>query len=282
MARNTSHGEDANIGQEETYGVGYNSDVTDFFGARRANTHTAFFLPYLRAGMNLLDCGCGPGSITTDLAEIVYPGRVVGIDMESSQIEIARNHAMKRNVSNVEFEMANVYEIPFAEESFDAVLMHGLAEHLNDPPRAFAQAYSVLKSGGIVATRDADWGGFLMAPSDPTLEQFFQLYQKVMRHGGGDPHFGRRQKLVLKEAGFEDIRVSASYDCWSQTPEATREIAEMFASMCLDSTTVEEAVRLNYANSSTFEKMSAAFKKWGEHPAAFMAEAWGEAIGRKA
>ena len=62
--------------------VKYSSDLLDFFTDRSARSNAKFFIDHLRSGMNLLDCGCGPGSITIDLAEIVGPGKVTGIDIE--------------------------------------------------------------------------------------------------------------------------------------------------------------------------------------------------------
>src|SRR4051795_8294283 len=68
---------------------------------RTAATCAAFFLPYLRPGMRLLDCGCGVGSSTVALAEAVAPGEVVGIDPQPEQVARARALAVERNVGNV-------------------------------------------------------------------------------------------------------------------------------------------------------------------------------------
>ena len=59
-------------------------------GGRTACVHGAFFLPYLHPGMTVLDCGCGPGTITIGLAEAVAPGEAVGVDLEASQVDRAR------------------------------------------------------------------------------------------------------------------------------------------------------------------------------------------------
>ena len=77
---------------EERYSHGYGA-AAEFMSQRTAYTHAAFFLPHLSSGMSLLDCGCGPGTTTVSLAEILAPGEVVGIDIGESQIELARAHA---------------------------------------------------------------------------------------------------------------------------------------------------------------------------------------------
>jgi ubiquinone/menaquinone biosynthesis C-methylase UbiE len=76
--------------QKEIYSVGYDDTTADFFSHRRATTHAAFFLPHVQQGMTLLDCGCGPGTITLDFAAVVSPAAVVGIDIEPSQISLAQ------------------------------------------------------------------------------------------------------------------------------------------------------------------------------------------------
>ena len=74
---------------EQEYAYGYDSYVTTkYIGSRTAQTHAAWFLPYLQSGVTLLDCGCASGSITVGLARAVEPGQVTGVDI--SEIEIER------------------------------------------------------------------------------------------------------------------------------------------------------------------------------------------------
>ena len=57
---------------------------------RSAGQYLAFLLPHLQPGMRLLDCGCGVGSITVDLAQHVAPGAVIGIDLRQADLDRAR------------------------------------------------------------------------------------------------------------------------------------------------------------------------------------------------
>ncbi len=85
----------------ETYTHGYDLRYVDaILTQRRAGEALAFLLPHLRPGLRVLDCGCGPGSITADVAELVAPGEVVGVDLEPSQLEIARQRAAERGLAN--------------------------------------------------------------------------------------------------------------------------------------------------------------------------------------
>src|SRR3982751_2453408 len=123
----------------ETYAhVGLPSFDRDLAG-RTATQRGGFFLQHLRPGMRLLDCGCGPGSITLGLAEAVAPGEVVGLDIAPVQIERARALAAEERVSNARFEVGEVYALPFPDASFDAVHANALLCHLGDPVRALRE-----------------------------------------------------------------------------------------------------------------------------------------------
>ena len=54
--------------------------------ASRTGKVAAFVAPHLRAGMRLIDCGCGPGSITVDLVQMVAPGEAIGIDLRGDAL----------------------------------------------------------------------------------------------------------------------------------------------------------------------------------------------------
>jgi hypothetical protein len=77
--------------------------VTDLHATRTAASMAGFFLPHLRPGMRVLDCGCGPGSITVGLAEHVAPGEVIGIDLDPTHIALAQRRAAAAGPANVRF-----------------------------------------------------------------------------------------------------------------------------------------------------------------------------------
>ena len=192
------------------YSVGYDAATTDFFHHRRAASHAAFFLPHVRPGMTLLDCGCGPGTITFDFAALVAPAEVVGVDIEPSQLRFAQTQAADREKSNIHFSVADLYALPFSDNALDAVFLHGVLEHMQTPVAALGEVCRVLKHGGIVGARHADFGGFLLEPAEPPLDRFVPLFERLMVHNGGDPMAGRHQLRWLREAGFDQLVVSAS------------------------------------------------------------------------
>ncbi|MEP7214926.1 MAG: class I SAM-dependent methyltransferase, partial [Anaerolineaceae bacterium] len=88
---------------------------------RTAATNAAFFLPHLQPEMRVLDVGCGPGSITAGLADVVAPGEVVGVDANPAAIDMATRSAATASRPSLRFEVADLYRLPFADASFDAV-----------------------------------------------------------------------------------------------------------------------------------------------------------------
>ncbi len=156
-------------------------------GRRTAETAAGFFLPHLRPGMRLLDCGCGVGSITIGLAAAVAPGEAIGIDFQSEQIERARAVAGEAGVANVGFAVGSVYALPCPDASYDAAFAHTLLLHLREPPRALRELRRVLKPGGVVGIADDDRGTFLMEPATPLLEALHRLMQRAIQHHGATP-----------------------------------------------------------------------------------------------
>jgi ubiquinone/menaquinone biosynthesis C-methylase UbiE len=137
--------------EREAYSVGYDAATAEFFRGRTAAAHAAFLLPHLGQGMTVLDGACGPRTITAGLAAVVSPG---GVDVDPGQIDLTRAHAA-----------ASLYALPFPGGSFDAVFLHGVLEHLRGPVAALREARRVLKHGGVVGARHADFGGFLLEPA---------------------------------------------------------------------------------------------------------------------
>ena len=267
--------------RQGAYSVGYDAATIDFFHRRRAASHAAFFIPYLRPGMTLLDCGCGPGTITQDFAAAVAPAGVMGVDIEPDQIRSIQAQASAREKSNLRFAAADIFTLPFADNTFDAVFLHGVLEHLRDPVEALGEARRVLRHGGLAGARHADFGGFLLEPVAPPLDRFATLFEELMVHNGSDPKAGRHQVRWLQEAGFEVVAASASYDCWTATPEETRRNADFLAALVGRTGFASQLIEVGLADPATLTRMSGGFIEWGRHPHAFAAEAWGEAVARK-
>ena len=106
----------------DVYLHGHHASVLASHGARTAADSAAYLLPHLRAGMQVLDVGCGPGTVTLDLAEAVgASGAVVGVENVVGPLEQARRNAVARGDQRTRFELADVMGLPYAAASFDVV-----------------------------------------------------------------------------------------------------------------------------------------------------------------
>ena len=151
---------------DEVYTHGHPEVVVTAHATRGVADSAEYLVAHLVEGTDLLDLGCGPGSVTVGLARLIAPGRVVGIDTAASVLDQAREFAQREGV-DVDFQVANVYDLPFPDGSFDVVHAHQVLHHLGDPVAALGEARRVLRPGGLLAVRDADFSTFVLYPTDP-------------------------------------------------------------------------------------------------------------------
>lgn len=275
-----SAGETPNKLAPETY-AGYGIKVApNWLMTRTADKQAAFLLPHLRPGMDLLDCGCGPGSITLGLAKVVAPGQTVGIDIDASQISRAQQLAVEQQASTVRFEAATIYQLPFPDGSFDAVFSNTVFTYLDEPLRALREIQRVLKTGGLVGIRVADFDGHLFAPSYPILRRFFQLFAGIGEQRGGSFYLGKELPSLLHQTEFVNVQASASYECYG-TKEAIKTWGTVMVQGLHDETFVGLFRQQDMAQRE-LEEMRQAWQDWSENPAAFFAESFGEVVGWKA
>ena len=148
-----------------SYTMGYSEEFRQMLDQRSAETHAAYLLPHLKPGHRVLDFGCGPGTISVGLARTVDPGEVHGIDMEESQIALARSAAEAGGHANATFHVGDVTKLPFEDNFFDAAHCHAVLMHVPDTAAALAEVKRVLKPGGIIAAREAILTAAFLRPS---------------------------------------------------------------------------------------------------------------------
>ncbi len=258
---------DSIVGQEE-YIHGYTAEHRAFLSTRTAQREAAFFLPFLKPGMRLLDCGCGMGALTTSLAEWLAPGEVIGIDREESQIAAARAWAAEKGVSNIRFEVGSIYEIPYPDASFDAVFAYTVLEHTREPLQAIREMRRVLKVGGVIGLCDPDYEGQLYAPESPALGETMQLMRRFSEEHAS-PYYARHQRGYLLDAGFSPTQGFA------QAAGGGNDRMGPFMYGNIIKPTIDSIrswiVENNYATSEHVDELLVGVRAWSERPDAFFA-----------
>jgi ubiquinone/menaquinone biosynthesis C-methylase UbiE len=252
----------------EQYTIGYGDAADRWMRQRTAAVDAAFFLPHLWRGARVLDVGCGPGSITVGLAETVAPGKVIGVDCEPLQIERAAALAEGRALTNLHFEVASAYELPYPDASFDAVFAHFLLGNLHEPVRAMREFRRVLRQGGVAGVLDTDWGFWILEPTTPLLQLFQTVLVRAVQYCGASPHYARCQRRLLLEAGFRRAEGYARVG-HQGTPERTRLAAENLEARLRAPAVWQAILAEHWADTVTLEAIGAELHNWAERPDAF-------------
>jgi SAM-dependent methyltransferase len=268
-----------NDDRRASYTHGHHESVLRSHQRRTAEDSAGYLLPHLKAGSSVLDVGCGPGTITADLAVRVAPGPVTAVDQFADVLNVARAEAQQRNLSNVSFVASDVHRLDFPDDAFDVVHAHQVLQHVADPVHALREMRRVCVPGGIVAARDADYSGFIWFPRLPALDFWRDIYQLAARTNGGEPDAGRRLLSWALEAGFDDITPTGSLWCYA-TPETREWWGGMWADRILHSGVAREMLRLGLASTAQLEEIAAAWRAWAAAPDGWLAIPHGEIICR--
>lgn len=261
------------------YAIGHTRGAVNAHSGRSAAKHAAFFIPLIQPGMKILDVGCGPGSITCDLAQLVPEGHVTGVDLSPGVIETARAAAKNRGVENVEFGTGNVLKgLDFADGSYDIVFCHQLLNHLADPVKGIREMKRLCKGTGFVALREGIMQ--IWYPDDPRMADMDEILATVMRAGGvAMPGAGRHLPGWAKEAGFDMGTVTYTVKGTPSLGKATRERMRAFFQ---DTFNEESAVRAKAKAAGVEERriddVFAATLAWCDDEEAFQVMVCGEII----
>jgi ubiquinone/menaquinone biosynthesis C-methylase UbiE len=251
----------------EVYTHGHHESVLRSHTWRTAENSAGYLLGELRPGLELLDVGCGPGTITLDLAARVAPGRAVGVDREQNIVEEAERLRADRGVENASFYVGDVYGLEMPDASFDVVHAHQVLQHLKDPVAALTEMRRVLRPEGLLAVRDSDYGAKIWAPQDARLDRWMELYHQVTSANGAEADAGRYLPGWVRAAGFGDVRVSTT--TWTfADPETCRWWGELWADRVQLSAFAEQAIGYGLSDVSELASISEAWRQWSVDPGA--------------
>jgi 2-polyprenyl-3-methyl-5-hydroxy-6-metoxy-1,4-benzoquinol methylase len=252
----------------------------DLMRDRSAAQYADFVLPAIDRGDQVLDVGCGPGSITLGLARAA--GHVTGIDVDDAEFADARAYAAGHGIGNVEFREGSIYDLGVPEESIDVCTLFAMLETLDDPLAGLAEVRRVLKPGGVIAASSIEYGGLILHGADvPPLRRFYELRLSLWEaQGDVHPSRGRELRGLLLAAGFAEVEASITYFSYG-TDERIRSFGLGRAADCRDEWFVGGLTERGLADRDEIDTLERAWIRWAEGPDSFAAFAWGRATARK-
>jgi 2-polyprenyl-3-methyl-5-hydroxy-6-metoxy-1,4-benzoquinol methylase len=263
----------------DTYTHGHHDAVLRAHRWRTAENSAAYLLPWLQPGSRLLDVGCGPGTLTVDLARRVAPGGVIGIDIAPTVVAEATEHAAEAGVTNVRFESGDFRDHRFEDASFDVVHVHQVLQHLRDPVDAVTRMARLVRPGGIMAAREADYSAMTWAPADHRLDRWLDLYLEVTRQNGAEANAGRWLLRWAHAAGLSDVTYTTS--TWTfATPAERGWWAELWAERTIASSFAGQAIGYGITTESELESIAEGWREWAQEPDGVFIVVHGEIVAR--
>ena len=159
-------------------------------------------------GARVLEAGCGVGAQTVTLAVNSPGARIVSIDVSAESLAAARERARAAGVTNVVFQRADIYALPFAPASFDHVFACFVLEHVPRPVEALAAMRRVLKPGGTLTVFEGDHGSTYFHPDSAAARKAIECLVELQARAGGDSLIGRSLYPLVVSAGFQAVEVS--------------------------------------------------------------------------
>jgi SAM-dependent methyltransferase len=218
--------------------------------------------------MSLLDVGCGPGTITVDLARWVAPGIVTAIDPAPDAVAATTLAIGQAGLTTATATIGDIYTLDAGDDrfdvgdrGFDVVHAHQVLQHVPDPVAALRRMRALRSAAGVVAARDADYAAFTWFPQVPALDDWLALYRQLARTSGGEPDAGRRLLSWARAAGFTEVTASASVWCYA-TPDSRAWWGGMWADRIVDSAIAGQALASGAASAGDLSRIRAGWLEW--------------------
>jgi SAM-dependent methyltransferase len=165
----------------------------------------------ISAGDRCLDLGCGGGHVTRELAvRAGEKGFVLGIDLDATVLELARQDLKAAGITGVELRRADATDL--REGDYDVAYARFLLSHVAEPARLVQSMADALKPGGVAILEDVDFTGYFCEPPSRAHDRWVELYRETVRRRGGNADLGPKLPALLQRAGLERIGVSISQE----------------------------------------------------------------------
>ncbi len=160
------------------------------------------------AGSKVLEAGCGIGAQTITLAKNSPGALITSIDISEASVNEARKKAKAAGITNVRFEHADIFNLPYQPKSFDHIFICFVLEHLPRPVDVLKILKEYLKPDGTMTLIEGDHGSAYFYPESDAAHKAIQCQVELQRRAGGNANIGRELYPLMQSAGFKEVRVS--------------------------------------------------------------------------
>jgi SAM-dependent methyltransferase len=159
-------------------------------------------------GSEVLEAGCGVAAQTVTLAQRSPGARFTSVDLSADSLAEAQRSTNAAGITNVQFQQADIFSLPFAPESFDHVFVCFVLEHLPRPVEALVILNRLLRPGGTMTVIEGDHGSTHFHPDSGAAQMAIHCLVDLQRLAGGNALIGRQLYPLMVEAGLEAVHVS--------------------------------------------------------------------------
>jgi phospholipid N-methyltransferase len=156
----------------------------------------------------VLEAGCGVGAQTKILAAKNPDTNFISVDLSEDSIREAQAMIKSFGINNVKLKQADIYNLPFKDETFDSVIICFVLEHLLNPLQALKETKRVLKKGGTLIIIEGDHGSTFFYPDSEYAHSAINCQIQLQKLSGGNSNIGRELYPLLKAIELSDISVS--------------------------------------------------------------------------
>ena len=257
------------------YVHGHQASVLTSHSWRTVANSAHYAVPFISSDSRILDIGCGPGTLTADLASLCPSGSVTGVDSSSSVIEVAKSSNFA--YANLSFDVVDAFHLPYPDNSFDVVHAHQVLQHVSKPVDLLKEMSRVLSRDGVIAVRDADYERFSWTPDFPELRQWLDTYRTIARLCHGEPDAGRYLSDWALEAQLKIVAETTSI--WKfDTSSDVKWWGEMWADRVLNSNYSQHALAHDLLTNRDLRVIHDAWIEWSHEPSAHFVIPHGEII----
>ncbi len=202
----------------------------------------------------VLEAGCGVGAQTKIIATKNPDSNFLSVDINDESINKAKELVKSSGIKNVIFKQADIFNLPFADETFDSVFICFVLEHLSNPLLALKELKRVLKKGGTMIAIEGDHGSTFFYPDSKYAYSAIDCQIQLQKQSGGNSNIGRELYPLFKSIELSDILVSPRmvYVDASRPQLVEGFIKNTFTAMIKG--VGEKAIQQGIVDCSTFEK----------------------------